>query len=274
VGSPTAARPTPTPQAKTSPSPERSFFKNILRDQRAIWTSPFHLDRGDAKWLAPIGLSTAALLATDRETAEALGDEHRTLLRVSKGISQGGSLYTTGGVVAAFYLVGRAKHNARARETGVLGAEALIDGELVASALKLATQRPRPREDNGSGEFFEGGRAFPSGHAVSSWALATVIAHEYGRRRPLVRFGAYGLATAVSLSRFTARKHFLGDVLAGSAIGYGVGRYVYRTHHDPSLDEGEGGASGAGKHSRLMPFTSPIYYRASHSVGLMLVWTF
>jgi len=25
-------------------------------------------------------------------------------------------------------------------------------------------------------------------------------------------------------------------VLIGSAIGYGIGRYVYRAHHDPNLD--------------------------------------
>jgi membrane-associated phospholipid phosphatase len=268
-----ATKPAATPEAKPSPSLERRFFKNILQDQRAIWTSPFHLRRDDAKWLAPLGLSTAALFATDRRTAGAL-DDNQNRMRISRDISQGGAFYTTGGIAATFYLVGRATKNARARETGLLGAEALIDGELVASALKLVSERPRPIADNASGEFFDVGSSFPSGHAVSSWALATVIAHEYGRRRPLVRFGAYGLATLVSLSRFTARKHFLGDVLAGSAIGYGIGRYVYRTHHDPSLDEDEGGASGAGKHSRLIPLTSPLYSRASHSYGLILAWNF
>ena len=45
--------PTPTPTASPTPSLEKEFFKNILRDQKAIWTSPFHLDRGDAKWIVP-----------------------------------------------------------------------------------------------------------------------------------------------------------------------------------------------------------------------------
>src|SRR5262245_8515888 len=58
--------PTPSliPQASPTPSLERRFLKNILSDQRAIWTSPFHLDRDDAKWLVPLGLSTAGLIAT------------------------------------------------------------------------------------------------------------------------------------------------------------------------------------------------------------------
>ncbi|HKR02401.1 MAG TPA: phosphatase PAP2 family protein, partial [Pyrinomonadaceae bacterium] len=271
-----APQPSPTPQTKPTPSLESRFFRNMLRDQRAIWTSPFHVRRDDAKWIIPFGLSAAALVATDRKTAGALDDDNdsQPRLRISRDISQGGALYTTGAVAATFYLVGRATKNARARETGLLGAEALINGEIVSNALKLASQRPRPRVDDASGEFFDGGRSFPSGHAVNAWSMATVIAYEYGQHRPLVRFGAYGLATVVSLSRYTGRNHFLSDVLVGSAIGYGIGRYVYRTHHDPSLDAVEGETKHAENHSKLIPVTSPLFSRASRSYGLALVWNF
>jgi hypothetical protein len=270
------AQPTPTQQAKPSPSLERRFLTNILRDQRAIWTSPFHLGRGDAKWLAPFGLSTVALLATDHRSASELAEngDNQNRLRISRDVSQGGSFYATGGVAAAFYLIGRASGNARARETGLLGAESLIDSGIVAQALKLTTQRPRPRVDDASGEFFDRGNSFPSGHATSAWSLATVVAYEYGQRRPLVRFGAYSLATAVSLSRYTGRNHFLSDVLVGSAIGYGIGRYVYRTHHDPSLDTDVGETKTTGAHSKLIPLTSPLFSRASRSYGLALAWNF
>src|SRR6266498_2528819 len=70
----TPMNPSPTPQPSPTPTLERKFLKNILRDQRAIWTSPLHLQRDDAKWLVPLGLSTAALIATDRRTADALDD--------------------------------------------------------------------------------------------------------------------------------------------------------------------------------------------------------
>src|SRR6185436_17610608 len=49
---------TPTPSIPSSTeSLEKRFFKNILADQGAIWTSPFHLQRGDAKWGIPFVLS-------------------------------------------------------------------------------------------------------------------------------------------------------------------------------------------------------------------------
>jgi membrane-associated phospholipid phosphatase len=241
-----SASPQPTPQAKPSPSLERRFVMNILHDQRAIWTSPFHIHGGDARYLAPIGLGTGALLATDRHTASEVGNGG-SLPPISRGVSRLGAVYTTGGIDAAFYLVGRARGDTRARETGLLGAEALIDSGIVVQALKTITQRPRPLVDNASGEFFDRGNSFPSGHAISAWSLATVIAQEYGRHRPLVRFCAYGLATAVSLSRYTGRNHFLSDVLVGSALGYGIGRYVYFKHHDTNLDVYNGQHSSAVK---------------------------
>jgi membrane-associated phospholipid phosphatase len=269
-------QPSPTPQANPTPSLERRFFSNILRDQRTIWTSPFNLRRGDARWLAPLGLSTAALLATDRRTASELTEngDNQTRLRISRDISRVGDFYTTGGIAATFYLIGRATNNARARETGLLGTEALIDGGIVSSGLKLITQRPRPRVDDASGEFFDRGNSFPSGHATSAWSLATVVAYEYGQHRPLVRFGAYSLAAAVSFSRYTGRNHFLSDALVGSAIGYGIGRYVYRTHHDSSMDTDDGETKGKGTRSKLIPFMSPLFSRASRSYGLGLAWSF
>lgn len=280
-----APRATPTP----TPNPERNFFKDILRDQRDIWTSPLRLGHGDAKWLAPLGVSTLALAATDQKTGQ-LSDSRRRI-SVSKNISMAGSLYSTGGLAATFYLVGRATGNARARETGRLGGEALIDTALVYGVLKNVSQRPRPTVDDAHAEFFDGGQSFPSGHAASAWALATVVANEYHNRRA-VKITAYGLATAVSVSRYTSRRHFLSDVLVGSAIGYGIGRYVYRTRHDPALDSSGADASYEGEaesygttsayveterktaHSKFTPFVAPVFSRARREYGLILSWSF
>jgi membrane-associated phospholipid phosphatase len=78
-------------------------------------------------------------------------------------------------------------------------------------------------------------------------------------------------ATAVSLSRFGGRRHFLSDVLVGSAIGYGIGRYVYRTH-DASLDLHGGRTQGSG--SKRFPFVAPQYNRRMRSYGITLRWSF
>ena len=274
----------PKPKATPTPYAEKEFFRNILRDQRAIWTSPFHLNQGDMKWVAPLGLTTAALLATDRHTSGALVEngENRTRLRISNDLSRLGTIYATGGVAAVFYLAGRAKNNGRARETGLLSAEALIDSSIVVEAVKTISQRQRPPVDHTSGEFFDGGSSFPSGHAISAWSLATVIAQEYGHHRPLVSFGAYGLATVVSVSRYTGRNHFLSDALIGSAMGYGIGRYVYHKHHDPALDSAPDSAPDSSNEkqtsrmvtSRLFPRIAPLYYPRAHVYGAMLAWHF
>lgn len=264
----------PQPQPSPSPSLEKKFLANILKDQRAIWTAPFNVHRGDGKWLMPLGVATALFVATDRHTAGELVEpgDHRTRLRFSGNVSRLGTGYATGGVAAAFYFVGRAKNDDRARETGLLAAEALIDSTIVVTALKTVSQRQRPTTDHASGEFFDGGSSFPSGHAISAWTVATVIDQEYGQHRPLVRFGVYGLATAVSLARYAGSNHFLSDVLVGSALGYGIGRYVYHQHHDRSLDGVTKMKKKGITRSRFFPQIAPSYSRRGNSYGATLSW--
>lgn len=259
------------PQAPPSPSLEREFARNILRDQFAFVTSPFHLKTRDARFLLPFGVAAGALIATDHQTAALSNDQTR--LTVSRDVSYIGAGYTAAGVAAAFYLAGRATHNARARETGILGAEALIDGAIDIQALKLISRRPRPTAKDGEGEFFDsgGGSSFPSGHAITAWSLATVIAEEY-HDKPLVRFGAYGLAAAVSISRYTGRNHFLSDALVGSILGYGIGRYVYHAHHDPTIDA-PGGTTAPARRKRF-PMILPEYSGRERLYGVKMAWNF
>ena len=216
--------PTPTP----SPTPKVGFFKNVAMDQKTIWLSPFHIKREDVKWLAPLALTTAGLIATDRKSS-AWVDRNGSLPKASRDVSLTGSVYATGGVVAGFYLIGHATHNRRAQETGALAAEALFDTAIVTEVLKFATERMRPNDGSGRGLFFKHGSSFPSGHSSSSWAVATVIAYKY-KDQPLIKYGAFALAAAIGLSRYSGRNHFLSDVVVGSAIGFGIGRFVIAHH--------------------------------------------
>jgi hypothetical protein len=165
----------------------------------------------------------------------------QTRIDVSNNISLFGSTYATLAESGAFYLVGRLKHSDHLTETGRLGAEAVIDASLVAEAIKLATNRERPDEGNGTGGFWAHGTrtfsdSFPSGHAVGSWALARVIASEYPNK--LTQVGVYTFATAVSVSRVTSLKHFPSDALVGSVLGYLIGGYVIRHHAMENVDSG------------------------------------
>ena len=262
----------PTPSPSPTPSLERRFLKNVLKDQYAIWTSPFHLRSKDARLLVPLGAASAALIATDKHTAGAL-DNNKTRLRISRDVSRFGSGYAVGGTAAAFYLIGKTTKNKRAAETGILAAEALVDNGIVTQTLKFATQRQRPLVNGGNGSFFTNGNSFPSGHSSSIWSLAAVVDGEYGKKRPLVRYGVYGLAAAVSVSRFTGRNHFLSDILVGGAIGWGIGHFVYLKHHNANLDA-PGGMRKTTKLEKYFPLISPNYNARRRIYGANLKWNF
>lgn len=259
-----AQTPTPTP----TPSLERQFFKNLFKDQKAIWTSPFHARPSDVWWLAPLGVGTAALIATDRETGDKIA-EYPQLLDVSHAVSYAGEGYTVAGAALTFYVVGRAAHNDRARETGLLSAEALVNSWIVVGVAKSIARRARPTAGEDRSKFFVGGTSFPSGHTIQIWSVATVVAHEY-HDRPAVQIAAYAIASAVGVARFTGQNHYLSDVLVGGALGYGIGRYVYRTHH---LDAASAGTAAGGA-SRLWPSIAPEYNRKARAYGLTLSWVY
>ncbi|HEY0763098.1 MAG TPA: phosphatase PAP2 family protein [Pyrinomonadaceae bacterium] len=256
---------TPTP----TPSLEHEFFKNILNDQKAIWTAPLRLHGHDAKWAIPAGIGFMALVATDRITGDEIAESDAPV-KMSRAVSHIGSVYGLGTVAGAFYLLGRARKDDRARETGLLSAQALVNSIIVESALKGITQRGRPTIGKERSEFFEGGNSFPSGHSTQAWAVAAVVASEYKHRRA-VQILAYGAATAVSVARFTGQKHYLSDVVVGSALGYTIGKYVYSTHHRQSLDatDDDGPVSQSWR-----PMITPQFNRQAHAYGLSLTWSF
>jgi len=257
----TAQTPAPTPSAS---SLEKDFFKNILEDQKAIWTAPLHIDRADTKWIVPGSIGLMALITTDRITGDEMAEFDRQI-GTSRAISRVGSIYGLGAVAGTFYLLGRKNNDARARETGLLSAEALVDSFLVSSALKGITQRVRPATGRERSEFFDGGLSFPSGHSTQVWAVATVIANEYHDRRS-VQIAAFATASAVSVARFTQHKHYLSDVLAGSALGYGIGKYVYHKRHRDVLDSSVS--------NLWWPTISPEVNRRARRYGVGLTWSF
>jgi hypothetical protein len=254
---------TPSP----TPSLEQEFFKNILHDQKAIWTAPLHLDRSDMKWAVPGGIGLMALFTTDRITGDEIFESNRQV-KASRVISYTGSVYGLGAIATTFYLIGRKNNDYRARETGLLSAEALVNSVIAEAAIKGITQRARPLAGVERSEFFDGGSAFPSGHATQAWAVAAVIASEY-KHRPAVQIAAYGVATAVSVARFTVKKHYISDVVAGSALGYGIGKFVFNAHHRESVVAEDGAISKS-----AWPLIAPTFNRQARQYGVALTWNF
>ena len=255
---------TTTAQTPEPTSLEKDFFKNILDDQKAIWTAPLHIQRADTKWIVPGSIGLMALITTDRITGDEMAEFDRQVA-ASRAISRVGSTYTLGAVAGTFYLLGRKNNDARARETGILSAEALVNSLIVSTALKGITQRVRPATGRERSEFFDGGNSFPSGHSTQVWAVATVIASEYHDRRS-VQIAAFATASAVSFARFAEHKHYLSDVLAGSALGYGIGKYVYHKRHRDVVDSSVS--------NLWWPTISPEVNRRARQYGVGLTWSF
>jgi hypothetical protein len=207
------------------------FAENLVSDQKNIWTAPLHLQTlpaNDRNWVATLGIATLGLGAADQDIMRHFGN-------IPVAHSNSFSNYGLAAMIAGastLYISGTATSNEHSRETGFLAGEAALDSMIVSGVMKLAFQRARPNAMN-AGSFGAGGSSFPSEHAFAAWSIASVIAHEYPG--PLTKLLVYGAAAGITFSRVAAREHFPSDVVAGGALGYVLGSYVYRAHHDPEL---------------------------------------
>jgi membrane-associated phospholipid phosphatase len=251
----------PPPGSEAPRDSAKDIVRNIALDQKQIWTSPFRITRQSAKWWLIFGAATGALIAADRRIDRQLPNT-RDQVAFSGHVSQLGAVYTLVPLAGGFYLGGVLSKQSKLRDTGLLGAEALVDGLIVSEVLKAATGRQRPMEGSGGADFFHGSDGFPSGHTIESFAFASVIAHRYHNNKAAVIL-AYGLATMVGASRFSARQHSASDIVAGGAIGWFIGRHVAEGRR-------VGGRSPA--KGWLMPQVVPQVQPASHSFGLLLAW--
>ena len=237
----------------------RKLFLNIALDQKDIFTSPFHISRDNAlEWIIPAAV-VGALIPVDTHLANAF-ENSRGQVRWGGRVSDIGASYTLIPIVAGSYIYGAWRDNPKGREIGVLGTETLLDSLIVVGVMKEVFRRNRPDEKH-PGDFWGGGTSFPSGHAIQIWSIASLLDHEYQHKR-IVGITAYALAGIVSASRIAAQKHFASDVVAGGAMGWFIGRYVYDTHMSHL----------AHTHSSLMPLIEPQFQPAQRSYGVSLIF--
>ena len=236
----------------------RKLVGNILLDQKQIWTSPFHMHKSDAPLWIGFGAATAALIAVDHKSQNWL-ENSKGQVSWSNHISNIGSSYTVLPTIAGFYAFGVFKDDPKARETGILGTEALLDSMIVVGVLKEVAGRNRPDAPHDAGHFFDGGTSFPSGHAIQVWSVASVISYEYGHTK-FVPIIADTLAAAVSVARFSAQRHYASDIVVGGAMGWFIGRYVWKTHQDHAIH------THSKLHASIMPEIQP--GSRTYAVGL------
>jgi hypothetical protein len=87
--------------------------------------------------------------------------ENSGQVKCGNRVSNTGAINIVIRLAAGFYGIGALWDNAQARETGVLGAEAMLDSLVVVTALKYAAGRVRPDSTTGErGQFVDGGDSF------------------------------------------------------------------------------------------------------------------
>jgi membrane-associated phospholipid phosphatase len=214
-----------------SPGPDLSRFlphEDLDRDgRRTLGAFPKNLGRSFvgvfsrdnlSPFLAGAAASGAAFLV-DAHTQASLGGQAPGLSQAAS--TAGGGRYMIPATVGLF-VAGRFAEGSRFRAFSYDATQAIIVNGVYTEALKRAVGRTRP---DGSDQ-----RSFPSGHASTAFAWATVAQAHYGWK---VGAPSYLAATAIGFSRITNNKHNLSDVVAGATIGIITGRTVVRTNGDP-----------------------------------------
>jgi membrane-associated phospholipid phosphatase len=141
-----------------------------------------------------------------------------------------------------FWAVGELTDNQRATRVGLTSIKAFTITAVFTLALKYATQRHRPgANDPPDPRIWEGPfgswdhNSFPSGHSSVVFAVAAVFASEYSETI-WVPVLSYSLAGLTAVSRVYNDKHWASDVIFGSALGFFIGKFIYRsTVKNPNL---------------------------------------
>ncbi|MEY3202271.1 MAG: hypothetical protein RIR70_1821, partial [Pseudomonadota bacterium] len=101
----------------------------------------------------------------------------------------------------------------QAKRVSYAATEAAGAALIASSALKLAIKRERPDHSDK--------KSMPSNHAAVAWAVTTPYAVEY--RAPWL----YAAPLLTQFARVEDRKHWVSDTVAGSLLGYTLGRVFH-----------------------------------------------
>jgi membrane-associated phospholipid phosphatase len=224
---PAAADTAAPPPAAASPSQTPSYPKLVLGDLRHVLGAPVRWRAREWGWfsLAVSGVGIAALADGSVRDSERR-DHSRLADDVARGFEPLGSAAAFG-VLGAFYLAGLVGHDDRARAVGEDGlAASLIAAGIITPVLKEVAGRRRPNQTAKTFDFtpFGGGASFPSGHTTEAFAVASVVATDYGSG--WISAVSYGSAALVGFARVHHQAHYLSDVTASALIGTAVGRSV------------------------------------------------
>jgi membrane-associated phospholipid phosphatase len=216
----------------------RDFGGNILNDQKSVVSFPVRLLTTGNYWKPTIAITAVAatLIALDphdtpyfRQTSTFHGFN-----KIASGTNTEVAMLL---MPAAFYAWSAHKKDTYGKQTVFLAAESVADVQIMTLGMKWMDRRRRPMDVPASGNFSDTwldsgkhGASFPSGHAMTAFALADVFTERYRNHR-WVPFVSYGLAAGVAFSRLSTQEHYPSDVFVGAALGTLTTHYLVLHHH-------------------------------------------
>jgi len=201
-------------EAQTKPT--RGFFSALLHN---LGDDVKHMPRmNSVYWLAG-GAALAAIVHPEDHSINAhlVNDSTNSLWIPGKII---GGTPTIVGASLATYIIGRAEGMNRLQHLGMDELEAAILSEGIVAGAKQIGRRDRPLKPDGSKQ---AGFSFPSGHAATTFAAATVLQQHLGYKAGVP---TYLIASYVAASRLHDNRHFASDVIFGAVTGIVIGRSV------------------------------------------------
>lgn len=169
--------------------------------------------RENLMWLGIGAVAALAAHAGDHQVTTTVAGTRLFGTSLDSGSTMGGMPVQFGSAFATF-AIGRLTNNAKVTAVGGDLVRAQLVAQTISYGLKYSVQRTRP-----DGTSF----SFPSGHAATTFASATVLQRHFGWKAGVP---AYAVASLVATSRIRDSRHYLSDVVFGAAIGIVAGRTV------------------------------------------------
>ncbi len=236
---------------QASPKPfHKHFVRSIFQDTRDVMIAPFHWN--SKQWIAFAGVAAATVLISTQDVNVynfASRNHSHAVDEIEKyGLEPWGSGRYTMGTMALFYGYGMLSKDKLSKKTALLGVKAYLISALYVTPVKQLFHRHRPGHDPTNQYIIDGPFApgtdfgslkgiwngfdserpytsFPSGHTISVFSVATVVATEY-KHSTWVPIVSYSIATLSGLSRVASGHHWLSDVFMGAAFGYAIGKTI------------------------------------------------
>jgi membrane-associated phospholipid phosphatase len=206
------------------PAPSTTGFRALLKTTAADFAM---FPRRPSTWVI-LGIGAAGALM-----AHPADDDANGRIASSTGVARFfapgkwvGSMWMQAGGAVGLYFGGRYLTPDASGQPGInkithIGFDLLraqVVSQTFVHSIKRAVRRDRP-----TGECC----AFPSGHAATAFAVASVLERHLGYR---AAWPTLLLATYVGVSRLHDNRHFVSDVVFGSAIGMATGWTIVGRH--------------------------------------------